>query len=484
MSGKPVVAHGECVDEERIIAQLRQRLCALSPAALSARLSAARVRLWSSSGGAPVDDLLSDAAFHTAAVREHLIASLLQAEAAQVEYQYRLGCVVQKQHWHSNGGSFGSAQQCEEEARAWFLLSARHGHAAAHDAVAEYFRADEPLPGEATPVPRSLPASYHDIMFHWWAAARLGYTDAVKKLAGRVDNEIQAMLQPLAMQGVLAGVPLSGEERQAMVRLLHLGPRLADAAREPFSDATAQFLLAMQHLGSPRPALSQNSPHTITAAVPIPCSVEAAPGDASLAVRQTSTVLTLCTLRDGSEHMTEQLLQLSAAQGCAPAAAFLEAAGEDFCASARALLGTLPDDMQRRVGNGNALMYATARYSEEAARLAGTTAATNDAIALALQRSVQTHLANNASLQLAPGSAMQRVPPVKERALSRCEPCALCGRVDKVTRKCARCINASYCSKECQKQAWPQHRRACAAAAAAAAVAAPDAAVVDAAGRA
>ncbi|KAI1787744.1 hypothetical protein LXA43DRAFT_684875 [Ganoderma leucocontextum] len=43
-------------------------------------------------------------------------------------------------------------------------------------------------------------------------------------------------------------------------------------------------------------------------------------------------------------------------------------------------------------------------------------------------------------------------------ALRRCDHC---GSPDRTLRKCARCSLVSYCSKECQKAAWPGHKSQC-----------------------
>ncbi|KAL4425904.1 hypothetical protein ABPG75_009920 [Micractinium tetrahymenae] len=45
-------------------------------------------------------------------------------------------------------------------------------------------------------------------------------------------------------------------------------------------------------------------------------------------------------------------------------------------------------------------------------------------------------------------------------AQARC--CAQCGSLDGKLRRCARCRGPYYCSKACQKAAWPQHRTGCA----------------------
>ena len=39
--------------------------------------------------------------------------------------------------------------------------------------------------------------------------------------------------------------------------------------------------------------------------------------------------------------------------------------------------------------------------------------------------------------------------------------CANCGIKREKMQKCGRCKKAHYCSKECQAQAWPEHKKAC-----------------------
>jgi hypothetical protein len=221
---------GACVDEERILAQLRQRLCALPPAALAERLAASGQTMRAPDGGMLADprlhpDLSSDA---DGELRERLCDDMLNymLSAPQAVGQYSLGCALQGQHI-ARGGSFGSALQCEEEARAWFLLAARHGHAAAHEAVGAYFLSHPSLAaGEF-----ALEGSYHDAFFYFWAAIRKGYdVGTTARLTALVSIATQDHFLPLATKVVPAGAQLSAVARQYMVALLHLGPRLADAS--------------------------------------------------------------------------------------------------------------------------------------------------------------------------------------------------------------------------------------------------------------
>ncbi|KAJ6570645.1 hypothetical protein DFH09DRAFT_1362712 [Mycena vulgaris] len=44
------------------------------------------------------------------------------------------------------------------------------------------------------------------------------------------------------------------------------------------------------------------------------------------------------------------------------------------------------------------------------------------------------------------------------------QACAVCGKLEYELRRCGKCKQASYCSKECQKANWPTHKFACSAA--------------------
>lgn len=37
--------------------------------------------------------------------------------------------------------------------------------------------------------------------------------------------------------------------------------------------------------------------------------------------------------------------------------------------------------------------------------------------------------------------------------------CSVCGKTD--AKLCSRCKKSYFCSQECQKRAWPQHKKAC-----------------------
>ena len=44
------------------------------------------------------------------------------------------------------------------------------------------------------------------------------------------------------------------------------------------------------------------------------------------------------------------------------------------------------------------------------------------------------------------------------------EKCGYCGKYSPATKKCTRCKNVQYCSKECQTKHWPVHNKSCKAA--------------------
>ena len=157
-----------CVDEAALVEALRQRLRNLPPAALAERFSLSLLHLLCADGvtrfaGAPLDH----PAFGCVDGRRAMVDALLAPRHS--ESQYVLGVLAQRQHI-AGGGTFGDAAACAHEARAWFLAAARHGHAAAHDAVASYFLT---RPRGATTF-KEVEASYHDAAFHFWVGARLG----------------------------------------------------------------------------------------------------------------------------------------------------------------------------------------------------------------------------------------------------------------------------------------------------------------------
>jgi hypothetical protein len=45
------------------------------------------------------------------------------------------------------------------------------------------------------------------------------------------------------------------------------------------------------------------------------------------------------------------------------------------------------------------------------------------------------------------------------------DSCDCCGKSDGKMSKCSKCLVARYCSSECQRKAWPTHKKVCKAAA-------------------
>jgi hypothetical protein len=146
-----------CVDEAALVEALRQKLRGLAPAALAERLQLSGLPVLSDDGVTPFTaPLLSHPALGCADGRRAMCDILLSPRYP--ERQYELGVRVQLQHT-AGGGTLGDAAACAHEARAWFLVAARHGHAGAHDAVASYFLA-RPL-GVTTF--KEVEPSYHDV---------------------------------------------------------------------------------------------------------------------------------------------------------------------------------------------------------------------------------------------------------------------------------------------------------------------------------
>jgi hypothetical protein len=181
-------------------------------------------------------------------------------------------------------------------------------------------------------------------------------------------------------------------------------------------------------------------------------------------------LLQLRTMHGGTSVAARRLLQQSAAQGFTPAARFLEAAGDGF-EGARQLLGALPADLACLVDDASQVRCCTlTKFNEgeveELKRAAGGKAAVTAILnKVGAARGVERQQAILAATQLV-DEGPQRHAEI--RLNTRHVPCVWCGRGDKPTKQCARCMLANFCSRECQKQAWPQHKRACGAAAAAA----------------
>jgi hypothetical protein len=430
-----------CVDEDALVEALRARLQALPRAALAARMSACG--LAEPAGDAP-------GGLDCAEGRRCAAEALLSPNCAA--QQYELGCAVQRELVACSGGGNsdsdpnarqataapppatqlcgGDVEACEVEARAWFLAAARHGHLGAHDAVASYFLT-RPL-GDALRF-RALPPSYHDAVFWLWAGSHKGLTAATGELATLVRNDTQRELMPLATKDLPERLveQVTAADRQRLVRLLHLGPRLAQAAAAPYEDASAaQFLLAMQHLGTPVPSMSIFYRDFVQAGTKV----------------STMTIcIQLCTLLGGSAATAQQLLRASAAAGYAPAAAFLQDAGPRFERPA-ALLGALSDELADLLR----------------------TRATVGHTCLTLPKAVGRQLTRQLREQRDAGGAGEAAGAVHEEDLTELKapgrrvPCAHCGRDDIATKQCQRCRAAHYCGTACQRQAWGAHKRVCA----------------------
>lgn len=422
------------VDEAALVEALRQRLRGMAPAALAERLQLSGMPLLCQDGvtrfTAP---LLSHPAFSCAEGRREVAEVLLSPRYP--ERQYELGVRVQLQH-QAGGGSLGNAAACAYEARAWFLVAARHGHARAHDAVASYFLA-RPL-GVTTF--KEVEPSYHDAAYHFWVGARMGVPTAVASLAHLAANDTQKQLLPLATKDLPAECDVSGEDRQRLVRLLHLGPRLADAAREPHNDPAAQFLRAMQLLGTPAPSLMVLWP--------------AEEPDEETGGQVCTFGFVLCDAPAMDAPAARALLQRAAAQGYAPAVAFLAAAGPEFREPQR-LLGALNEELASLLPvtpeGGREVITSTVWRQPRSMR--------------SMPR--ERRPAVEAIVQSAATALGGTFGPLLWRAPRA--PCAHCGRSDVPTKRCIACRAASYCGVECQRAAWRGHRAACHAAAEAAA---------------
>ncbi len=168
-------------------------------------------------------------------------------------------------------------------------------------------------------------------------------------------------------------------------------------------------------------------------------------------------IFSLEALRDASVEEAHRLLRRSAAQLYAPATAFLRAAGDDAHALQRQL-GALPAELEHMMRTNSvidSLVWRLPRAIREAPRAHRAEA---QAVFAASWRSFAAESGSNAFALPMRGSLRGIAPRVQ---------CAHCGRPDLPSKKCARCLAASYCSAACQAQAWGAHKRACRAAAAA-----------------
>jgi hypothetical protein len=225
-----------------------------------------------------------------------------------------------------------------------------------------------------------------------------------------------------------------------------LGPRLAHAARESHNDPAAQFLLAMQCLGTPQPMLL----------VLFPKEEPDAEAGGMVCVFNCA----LCDAREPDAPGAHALLQRSAAAGYAPSAAFLAAAGPDFRQPQR-LLGALNEELAsllvpRADNNHESILSVVWRPPRS------------------LLRSTPRERRHEveAEVQAAARNLNATASPLKWR--SRSVPCSHCGRPDLPTKACSGCYAASYCGAACQRADWGSHKQACRAAAAAGHAAAAD----------
>jgi hypothetical protein len=245
--------------------------------------------------------------------------------------------------------------------------------------------------------------------------------------------ELQEVLVPLALKDAQGAVDADTVKR--LVRLLHTGPRLAEAAAPPYLDAAAQFLLATQLLGTPAPRVRLS--YDVTADTNYVSS--------SPLAKYTTTELH-DVMRGSSKRAKAEakanarvLLQASASAGFEPAVSFLATAGADLLAA----LGPQPEALQlwydRFNGDGVAsltrLVFIQSARATRAERQLLTKAATAS--------SVNSVVADPGTIR-APG-----------------ERCERCGRTDVKMRLCGKCRAARYCSEACQRAAWKQHKKTC-----------------------
>jgi len=74
----------------------------------------------------------------------------------------------------------------------------------------------------------------------------------------------------------------------------------------------------------------------------------------------------------------------------------------------------------------------------------------------------QRWLASKLAAERENGPAAQL--PREVPATSGAPECSSCGKASGALKRCSRCKSAAYCSVECQKRAWRQHKLVCAAA--------------------
>eukprot|EP00808_Paulinella_micropora_P018860 g20361.t1 len=82
-----------------------------------------------------------------------------------------------------------------------------------------------------------------------------------------------------------------------------------------------------------------------------------------------------------------------------------------------------------------------------------------DIAVLPTQTALQHALLQDKTAQ--PARATDSSPQTSGTAQPMCKQCGAAGSTDKALSRCAACQLVSYCSRECQKVDWPQHKAAC-----------------------
>lgn len=431
-----------CVDEEALLAAHRARLLAMPAAAFRVRAEFASVMVLTSDGRVAVPP---SEFFEDARRRASVIDGMLSPERGA--HQYGLGVMMQCAHFpHSAAecardeevaskmaampprAALGDLGGAEEEALGWFLTAARHGHVMAMDAVALYLNADR-TPG--TMKLTSLTPWPHDAAFYLWKATQHGVQVDSTEMLDRFSYGLHHFFVPLALKDAQGAANADTVKR--LVRLLHTGPRLAEAAAPPYNDAAARFLLATQLLGTPAPRLriqhvlgdsrSDDKPSLVTA-----------------------VTIELHDARVGTEprRRANALLRSSAAAGFEPAISFLAAAGADL-RDVAAALGPTPAALQPLYENANSdgiptmtrlINYGTREHSAEQQRVLNFIAGQNNMM----------------------DGVIRNKPGVLRPPGERCERC---GRTDVKMKLCGQCRAARYCSEACQRAAWKLHKQTC-----------------------
>lgn len=247
------------------------------------------------------------------------------------DLQYLFGCAVQRMHRlpdASRPAVYGTAAECEEEARGWFLSAASRGHPGACDALATYLLRWL----DAIKAPLALPRSYSDAAFFLWKGAQPSSSCGLSHLMGASEKDASgrelcaehlrrlsggqnaATFKCLVTKDIPPGCPpLPADVVDSMAQMLHMGPvRLRTAAAEPYNDFRAQYLVAMQFLGTLIPfivayvSLQHNEESWLQEVWCYLLSPAPSPADFK-------------------PDVARGLLERSAAAGFAPAAAFLAA---------------------------------------------------------------------------------------------------------------------------------------------------------------